>query len=56
MILQEVKNSGTCKIIKKLNITLYNACIDPSSAIIHGENPFSEHSRNDCVDSRHNQT
>ena len=56
MILQEVKNSGTVKIIKKLCITLNNACIDPSWAAIHGENPFSEHSRNDCADSRHNQT
>ena len=57
MILQEVKSSGTCKIIKKLCITLNNACIDPSWAAIHGENSFiSEHSRNDCADSRHNQT
>ena len=53
MILQEVKSSGTCKIIKKLYITLNNACIDPSWAAIHGENPISEHSRNDCADSRH---
>ena len=57
MILQEVKSSGTCKIIKKLCITLNNACIDPSWAAIHGENSFiSEHSRNDCADSRHYQS